>query len=276
VTSISLSWNTPADGGSAITGYEVWRSTTSGAEALLASVGVQQSYVDAAVASGTTYWYAVLAINAVGPSPLSNERSAALIETPSAPTLLGAATDGGAILSWTAPTDDGGSALTGYNIYRSVAGGAESLHATTGAGELQYVELGLTNGTDYSYRVAGVNAAGSGAYSNLVTVTPTGAPVITAPDPPQNLVVSKPKGSTALVLDWLAPVDDGGSPITSYFVYRQARGESGFTLIGLVGPTTFTYTDATVARRTQYTYYVTAFNSYFESAPSSQVSTRSR
>ena len=47
-----------------------------GAETLLTPLGVQGTYVDSAVVTGTTYWYQVVAVNAVGPSARSNERSA--------------------------------------------------------------------------------------------------------------------------------------------------------------------------------------------------------
>jgi subtilisin len=273
-TSISLTWTTPADGGSPITGYQVWRGSTSGGEALLTTVGVQQTYVDSAVASGTTYWYQVAAVNAIGPSPPSNERSARLITKPSAPTLLGASSDGAAILSWTAPSSDGGGAITGYNVYRKAGAGSEAFLTSTGATETTYVDGGLTNGTQYTYRVAAVNAAGEGARSNAVTITP-GA-TVTAPDPPGNLTAAKAKSATALVLKWTAPAHDGGSPIASYLVYRRGPGETAFTLIAVTAPTARTYTDSAIVRRSLYTYYVTAFNSYYESAHSNEVSIRSR
>lgn len=273
-SSVTLTWTVPADGGSAITGYEIWRGTASGAEALVTTVGVQQSYEDTDVGPGTTYWYQVAAVNAIGSGPRSNELSAALAEPPSAPTLLGAPADGAVALSWTEPLDDGGSNITGYNLYRRVGAGPESLLASTGPTETVYVDFTVTNGTQYTYRVAAVNAAGEGAFSDAVAVTPT--PDVSAPDPPQSLTAAKAKTAVAIVLKWLPPVADGGSPIASYFVYRKGPGETSFTLIGLTDASTRTYTDSSVARRTSYTYVVTAFNTYLESAYSNAVSIRSR
>jgi fibronectin type 3 domain-containing protein len=269
-------WTAPADGGSAITGYQIWKGTSSGGEALVTTVPVQNSYVDSAVVSGTTYWYQVAAVNVIGPGPKSNERSAKLATVPSAPTLLGAAADGAAALSWTAPSSDGGSTVSAYRIYRKVGSGTESLLTSTSGTTTTYVDGALTNGTAYTYRVAAVNGAGEGPKSNAVTVTPTAPDVITAPDPPRSLVASRPRTGTAVILRWTAPTADGGSPIASYFVYRRAPGETGFTLIGVAGPATLTYTDGAVGRRVQYTYYVTAFNSHYESAPSNQVSIRTK
>ena len=278
VSSISLNWSTPADGGSPITGYEIWRGTSSGATALLATVDVQNAYVDRAVAAQTTYWYQVAAVNKIDTGPLSNELSASRIEKPSAPILLGAASDRASILSWTPPEDDGGGPVSGYNVYRAVGGGALSWLASTGDQETTYLDLAVTNGTEYTYRVAATNAAGEGALSNAVAITPTAPTVITAPDAPQSLTVGRaPKGSTAVVLGWSAPADDGGSPISSYFVYRMGPGESTFSPIGLVDGSILTYTDAgPFARRSTYTYHVIAFNSYYQSSPSNQVSIRSK
>jgi hypothetical protein len=73
---VVLTWTTPANGGSAITGYKIYRGTASGAETLLTSVGVVNTYTDSTAVNGTTYYYKVTAVNASGESAASNERSA--------------------------------------------------------------------------------------------------------------------------------------------------------------------------------------------------------
>ena len=78
----SLTWSAPAsDGGATITGYKIYRGTSSGGETLLTTVGNVTSYKDTRPSNGTTYYYKVAAVNAVGEGALSNERSA----TPAAP-----------------------------------------------------------------------------------------------------------------------------------------------------------------------------------------------
>lgn len=276
VDSVTLAWDAPAsDGGSAITGYEVWRGPSSDSISLLATVGMQEGYVDSTVETGQTYWYQVAAVNAIGTGALSNGLTTGPIQPASAPTQLGAAADGAAALSWTVPDDDGGSAISGYNVYRSVAGGPEALLASTAGDQTFYVDYAVANGTAYTYRVAAVNGAGIGSFSNAVTVTPTSE--TTAPDAPLNLTASKAKGAAnAIDLAWSPPVNDGGSPIATYFVYRRGPTATSFTLIGTPDGTTTTFRDTTVARRTTYTYYVTAWNAYGPSPPSNEATVRSK
>jgi Fibronectin type III domain len=75
---VSLTWSAPAsDGGSQVTGYKIYRSTSAGTETLLASPpGTGTSYVDSGLQNGTTYYYKVSAVNAVNEGPLSTEASA--------------------------------------------------------------------------------------------------------------------------------------------------------------------------------------------------------
>ncbi len=75
--SISLTWNTPSsNGGSAITGYKIYRGTSSNPTVLLTSVGVVNTFDDTTASPNTTYYYRVVATNAIGDSPYSNEDSA--------------------------------------------------------------------------------------------------------------------------------------------------------------------------------------------------------
>jgi hypothetical protein len=70
---VSLTWSVPSDGGSPITGYNVYRGDGSGTETLLVSGVTDVWYDDASGTVGTTYSYVVSAVNAVGESAWSNE-----------------------------------------------------------------------------------------------------------------------------------------------------------------------------------------------------------
>ena len=88
------------------------------------------SYTDTAVSNGTTYYYQVAAVNAVDTGPGSNERSATPTPpppptAPGAPNLTAASAGNASVaLGWTAPASDGGSPITGYEIWRGTTSGA--------------------------------------------------------------------------------------------------------------------------------------------------------
>jgi outer membrane protein assembly factor BamB len=76
---VVLSWSAPPNGGSAITSYTLYRSTSAGAEVPYVSVRCSAStctYTDTNTKHGTLYDYQVAAVNAVGTGPRSNEASA--------------------------------------------------------------------------------------------------------------------------------------------------------------------------------------------------------
>jgi methionine-rich copper-binding protein CopC len=76
-TSVTLSWQAPtSNGGAAITSYNIYRSTTSGSEVLVATGVSGLSYTDRGLTNGTTYFYEVAAVNSAGVGALSNEASA--------------------------------------------------------------------------------------------------------------------------------------------------------------------------------------------------------
>jgi LPXTG-motif cell wall-anchored protein len=84
------------------------------------------------------------------------------------------------VVAFTAPTSDGGSAITGYE-YR-LDGGA---WVPVGSTSSPFTITGLTNGTSYQVELRAVNGVGPGPVSAPVTVTPaapaTTVPVTTAP-----------------------------------------------------------------------------------------------
>ena len=66
-----------------------------------------------------------------------------------------------ALVSWTAPAGDGGSAITGYTV--TPFNGSTALSATQVDGSATATRVtGLTNGTAYTFKVAATNSAGTG------------------------------------------------------------------------------------------------------------------
>jgi fibronectin type 3 domain-containing protein len=260
--SVKLSWSVPSsNGGSPITGYNVYRGTAPGAESStpLATGVTTTSYTDSTVTNGTTYYYTVAAVNAAGPSPQSNEALATPQATvPSAPTgLVASGGDGKVTLSWTVPNSDGGSPITGYNIYRSTTPGGEGATVFATAVSNSYTDSAVTNGTTYYYTVAAVNAVGSSPQSTEAGATPQ--PAATVPSAPQGLTATA--GNASVSLSWSPPSSNGGAAVTSYNVYRSttAGGEGSTPVAFAVTGTSFI--DTGLTNGTTYYYTVAAVNS---------------
>ena len=170
--SVSLSWAAPSsNGGSPVTGYDVYRGTSPGGESatpIAANVSAT-SFNDTSAVNGTTYYYTVAAVNAVGLSPHSSEASATPQATvPAAPSrLVASGGNGSVVLSWAVPATDGGSPITGYDVYRGTSPGGES--ATPLASNVVtngFTDTSAVNGTTYYYTVTAVNAVGLSPQSN--------------------------------------------------------------------------------------------------------------
>lgn len=191
---VTLTWSAPAsDGGSSITNYSIYRGTTSGGEIFLVEIGNVLIFTDTGLMNGQTYYYEVSASNAVGEGPKSNEVSATPATVPRAPTgLTAVAGDEQITLTWSAPSDDGGSSIRNYMIYRGTSSGGETLLITIG-NVLSYVDTGLTNGVTYYYQVAAVNGVGEGPKSNEANATPV-APSVN--QPPVCTIITPTSGAT--------------------------------------------------------------------------------
>ena len=238
-TRIDLSWNAPSsDGGQAVTGYKIEVSSDGGTAFtdLVANTGnTNTTYSHTGLSAGTTRHYRVSAINSVGTGNASAVDSATTgaAAAPGPPRGLRARASGQTAigLSWNAPSDDGGSAVTGYRIEVSGDGSSWStLVADTGNTGRTYSHTGLSAGDTRHYRVSAINSAGAGNPSNVARATAGSRDeddleeeLATVPDAPGNLQAAG--GDGAVTLSWEAPGSDGGAAITDYQVQVGKEGE---------------------------------------------------
>ncbi|WP_336776388.1 S-layer homology domain-containing protein, partial [Paenibacillus sp. MMO-58] len=168
---VTLNWDTVVGS----TYYNIYMATASGqySDDEVATV-TSSTYNVENLVNGTTYYFVVKAGNAGGLGAKSNEASATPAIAPAEPTNVTAiAGDGQATVIFTAPTDDGGSPITRYEV--TVVPGNVVVSGTSST----FVVTGLSNGTSYTFTVKAINAAGvsiSSAESNSVvpkSSTPT-------------------------------------------------------------------------------------------------------
>ncbi len=123
---------------------------------------------------------------------------------PPTPTGLAAIADNAAVnLSWNASPG-----ATSYNIYRGTTSGGEGTTPVGTSTSTGFTDTGLTNGTQYYYKISATNSAGTSAQSGEVTAIPT----TTSPPPPSSLQISAGGPATGT---WLADEDFTGGAVAA-------------------------------------------------------------
>jgi hypothetical protein len=260
--SATVSWTAPAsNGGSAVTGYRVtpYIGIVAQTERVFSSAATTQTITG--LTNGTSYTFRVKAVNSAGSGAESGASPAVTPRTlPTAPTAVsGTPGDGQVSLSWTAPSTDGGSPITGYAITPSIGSTPQPTIAFDSTATAQTV-TGLANGTTYTFRVAAVTAAGTGAASAASAgITPR-----TVPGAPT--AVSAVAGDGQATVTWTAPASTGGSPITGYTVtpYVGAAAQAPVAFAS----TATSQTISGLANGTAYTFKVRASNAAGDGAES--------
>ena len=161
----TVTWLPPTDTGTyPIDGYAVTASP-GGRTCSTAST----SCTVTGLTNGTSYTFTVTASGAAGTGPASAPSAPVTPRTiPGPPTAVTATPgDSRAIISWSPPTTDGGSPITGYRVITIPTSEGCTVTATTCTLD------GLTNDREYVVSVVATNVAGSSPPAT-VTVTPRG------------------------------------------------------------------------------------------------------
>ncbi len=244
---ITVRWETPVAGA---VDYELecagQPSDTTADEWFLVAAGLQSGlYQHDFLASDSTYWYRVRAVNAGGaPGPWSEERSVRTL--PDAPDTLNVSdvTNTSVRLQW-----EQASGLYNYRVERAPDASGSPGQWSAVATELpstEYVDA-VQGNTTYWYRVAAVGHSGMGAYTATVSVT-------SLPNAPAAPTFSN-VGPSTVTVGWTAPT--GGA--ASYEVERATSSTGPWTQLA-AGLATLTYVDATVTANVAYWYRVGATN----------------
>uniref|UniRef100_A0A8C3GQ20 Myomesin 3 n=1 Tax=Cairina moschata TaxID=8855 RepID=A0A8C3GQ20_CAIMO len=194
------------------------------------------------------------------------------------------------ILSWVAPSDNGGSPILGYFIERCVAGSEDWVPCNDRPVKTcRYPVLGLTEGQTYQFRVKAVNKAGISHPSKTsapvttydpskdkrVTVIPydEGRKIeifkddIEVPLPPTNVHASEVR-EDYVALAWDEPDPRGREPL-NYYVEKSIVGSNSWQMVNLDTPVNsprFALFD--LVKGKSYCFRVRSVNKYGISEPS--------
>ena len=230
------------DGGSAITGYTVTSNPAGGVDSNDGMIATTHTVTG--LTNGTEYTFTVKATNAVGDSLDSAASKATPRTVPGAPT-IGTATPGNAqaTVSFTAPASNGGSAITGYMVTSSPAGGVDSNAGTIAT---PHTVTGLTNGTAYTFTVKATNVAGDSAAS---TASSSVMPLLIAA--PASITVPTSDADGAYTVSWVTSTTAGVT-----YVLQESTNNSTFTTISPTVRTSGSIVSASITGRlTGRTYY---------------------
>lgn len=198
---------------------------------------------------GTAYTFTVAGVNNVGTGAASVASGPATpvasttAVIPDAPT-IGTASDGptSANVSFTAPVNNGGSAILDYTV-TSTPGGIVAKGTVS-----PILVPGLTTGTPYTFTVTARNAVGispASAASNTITPSAAGGGGAVAGAPTIGVATSGPASAN---VSFSPPASVGSGPVLDYTVTATPGGAaavgtvSPLMIIGLTPGTAYTFT----------------------------------
>ena len=238
-TDVTLSWSGAGAGtNNAITGYQVYRSTSaaSGYTALgnkvVATATSGSLTVTSHATNGSSYYYKVATIGTVAGYDSGQSSAYATLKTtvtdPTAPTAVSTPTNVAPSstqdLTWSGAAAGTNNAISTYEIHRSTDGGATYSLLTTDSASPLAVTAPATNGGIFTYKVKTVGARSNSGLSSVYATlkTTVGAPgVPTAVSVTSGSEVAPGKLRT---LSWSGASNGTNNPIKGYHVYRSVNG----------------------------------------------------
>ena len=210
-----VSWQAPfSDGGAPITAYRIFpfkAGVLDNAHVVTITSGAATSASVSSLTNGRQYTFTVAGINTHGVGIQSLPTTPIVIGTPGPPTsVLAVPLNGGATISWHAPANTNGHAITSYTVH-AFQGLFPVAVRTVGPSPTSVTVNGLTNGTAYGFNVTATNANGTSPNSNLARAVTVGSPL-------SPTALTATAGTTQATVHWTAPTVNNGSAITGYSV----------------------------------------------------------
>jgi hypothetical protein len=198
------------NGGSAVFSYTASCVSSNGG-ASGSATGSGSPIIVNGLTNGRTYTCRVTATNSAGTGPQSAASNTAVpaLAVPDPPVGVGATSRNLSLLvTFSPPANNGGSAITGYDVTCESATGVDGSASGTGS---PIIVDDLTNGAAYTCTATATNALGTSAPS--LASFPR-VPAKTRPDPPTGVTATS--RNLSLSVGFIPPANNGGYTITSY------------------------------------------------------------
>jgi hypothetical protein len=210
-----LYWSIPQNNGSSIIGYKIQYYSTNNNNIITININnTHNDYTIDELDPNVEYSIRVAAVNSIGTgsytSYMTGIPTSGYLPDPPSDLSITCPKHSCLTLSWNTPWN-GLSDIINYQIeYSSAFQPAQTIK--TNNLSTNFTLSGLQNNVIYKVRIAAINGAGLGLYSNFVL----GTPVTSTPSAPLKLNITS--YANKLELFWTNPEDNGGLNITGYVI----------------------------------------------------------
>ena len=179
------------------------------------------SYTWTNLIQGNKYKIKISATNLVGESDYSSDLIVTIASAPESISSLTYSLSSTSItISYTAPSNDNGDTITGYNIYLN-----DSLLETVT--ELPYTYSSLTKSYQYKMNVSAINSIGESSPSSIIFYA-----CDSPSEPGKPTLISST--SNTITFNWTYSEDNGGCNILEYEIYYKSGSDSEFSSLATI------------------------------------------
>ena len=239
---LAVSWTAPEETGTSnVTNYVVqWKTGDQEyTEERQTSVEDGTTWTTpATLTKGTTYTFRVAAVSNAGTSEWSDENSNSPGTTPGAVTAFSVVTGvetGTLDLTWKAPTDDGGTPITGYKIQWATGREAAETEDIDDGTAISHTITGLKIGVQYRVHIQAMNGAGLGAITapanseerSVSPATTVSSGSVRVALPPESDPEAFRRGGLFASVTWLRPTNLAtGQNLLNFDIQRKCGTEN--------------------------------------------------
>eukprot|EP00970_Alexandrium_tamarense_P002964 scaffold427_cov103-Alexandrium_tamarense.AAC.19 len=204
------------------------------------------------------------------------------------PVVLKDSTSTSITVGWSEPRDNGGKAVSGYELWMDTWSGGDTFMVYDGAGSPNVMEYRLSTsdvgprsqiletGRQYRFQVRAINNCDTEDQARACYGVFSEVQIFTVRDPRPPLSPSMPRRDSStrvssaddatIAISWSPPVDNGGSPITGYVLYM--RDSDGTMTNYALGPDATSWQDNGIQPGEVYRFHVVAMNALGKSGNS--------